>query len=116
MGFTTRLFIADPVRGWRRIPLNLGIFIYIGAETLPAYADHTIVVAFAHIEVDRHLVTQLIRLEHARWRFDSAGTVDQAFLQTETKRRFWPTNRDEAEEKFTFTQAETDCIRKLLNI
>lgn len=116
MGTTTRLFFADPKRGWRRVAWVKGYFVYHGAEALPSYAEQTIVVAFAHIEIDRYRVIQLLRLERAQWRFDTGGFFDQAFALEETRRRFWPTNSNEVEEEFIFTQNEIDLIRKFLHI
>lgn len=116
MGTTTRIFIADPVKGWRRVPWNHAICWYIGAEALPAYAEQTIVVAFAHVEVDRHRVTQLFRLERARWRFDGNGRVDQAIVKDWERKRYWPASSSEVQERYSFNQTETDCIRCMLNI
>ena len=116
MGVTTRLFLLDPEQGWQRIPMNQGVFVHHGAEPLPKYACLTLVVAFAHVEVDRWRVLRLLRLERARWRFDQTGIIDQVFLKEEERRRFWPSTKSEMTESHEFCASDIQQIEHLIGI
>lgn len=116
MGTTTRLFFADPERGWRRVVWVEGYLVYHGAEAMLRYANQTIAVAHAHVEVDKHRVINLLRLEYSRWRFDDDGFVEQSFLRNEARKRLWPSNRDEILEQFALDQINIEAIHGALQI
>lgn len=116
MGFTTRLFVAHPEGGWKRLPLSGGFLAWHAGLLLPEFADQTIVVVFAHVEMDRWRVIRLLRLEKARWKFDQAGEVDQMFLREEERLRFWPGTKAEMTESYELTAIDVQQIKRLLNI
>lgn len=77
MGASIRLLIADPVVGWRKLPMPKAMQVYRGESCLPEFANKTVVVAIAHLEVEGQKVVRLVRLERTEWPFDAGGRVDQ---------------------------------------
>lgn len=116
MGFTTRLFIARPEGGWKRLPLSAGFLAWHAELSLPEFSGQKIVIAFAQVEVDRWRVIQLLRLEKARWKFDQAGIIDQGFLKEEARRQFWPGTKAEMTECHDLSDTDVEQIEQLLGI
>lgn len=116
MGVTTRLFVAQSEGRWKRLPWNSGYLAQFAGLPLPEFAGRTLVIAFAHVEVDRWRVLRLLRLEHARWRFDRAGRMDQVFLREEARRRLRPSTKSEMTENHELCAHDIQQIEQLLGI
>jgi len=114
MGITTRLFVSDAEGGWRRLALNAGYLASYGALPLPEFADQTITVAFAHVEVEGPRIVRLLRVERLRWRFDDAGNLDQEFVVRQLRYKFWPCSIVEVWDGQGFNKEEIEAIRHQL--
>jgi hypothetical protein len=116
MGITTRLFVADAEWGWRRLALNAGYLAFHGALPLPEFADQTITVAFAHVEVKGPRVIRLLRVERARWRFDLQGEFDSKFARAESHSKYWPRTVAEVFEARQFSATELESLLRHLGV
>jgi len=116
MGVTTRLFVADDEKGWRRLALNSGYLASHGALPLPEFAGQTITVAFAHVEVQGPRVLKLLRVDRARWRFDAAGHFDRVFAEIQATHKYWPRSVSDVQDARPFHEGEIASIRQRLDI
>lgn len=82
---------------------------------MPEFANQTVVVAFAHVEVDRWRVLRLLRLESARWRFDHLGKFDTGFMGKEEQRQFWPGTKPEMTKCYELSAADIAQVEQLLS-
>lgn len=114
MGITTGIFVADAERGWRRLAWNAAYPASLGALPLPEFADQTVTVAFAHVEVEGPRIVRLLRVERLRWRFDDAGEFDRRFVQMQLHYKFWPRSMAEVWDGQGFNKEEIEAIRHQL--
>ena len=72
-----RFLIDYPEKGWQLYPLNKAQLVYQGKQGIIEFANQSIRVSYAHIEIDKANHIELKRLEFLGWQMNAEGYVDQ---------------------------------------
>src|SRR5690606_36919643 len=88
--FAVRFLLEEPDRGWCNYPLTQGLAAYQERLRLPALANETVRVAFAHLARGSDGIQRLDRLSVGTLRLNAAGQVDEDYLMAEIIARIDP--------------------------